>query len=134
MAKVQHNRATAAWILQIGFSRNTKCAIKDGFRRDSHICSMKFSWIYKQYIIYHLQQSKCKCFAPLYFSYNLKPILFMNIETWKSYFDGFYQKFCPIKFWTMQQNYSYAFTSGALHPIVPKSNTLLLDIISFVVA
>ena len=37
MAKVQHNRTTAAWMFQIGFSRNTKCANKDGFHRDSHI-------------------------------------------------------------------------------------------------
>ena len=38
MAKVQHNRVTAPGILQIGFSRNNTCAIKDGFCRDSHIC------------------------------------------------------------------------------------------------
>ena len=44
MAKVQHNRATAAWILQIGFSRNNKCAIKDGFHRDSHIYNCQFEF------------------------------------------------------------------------------------------
>ena len=37
MAKVQHNRITATSMLQIGFSRNNRCANKDGFRRYSHI-------------------------------------------------------------------------------------------------
>ena len=37
MATVQHNRTTAASILQIGFSGNTKCPAKDGYCRDSHI-------------------------------------------------------------------------------------------------
>ena len=27
-----------ASIFQIGISRNTKCALKDGFRKSSHIC------------------------------------------------------------------------------------------------
>ena len=33
----KHNRSTAVLIVKIGISRNTKCAIRDGFRRDSHI-------------------------------------------------------------------------------------------------
>ena len=37
MAKTQRNRTTAASILQISFSRITKCANKDSFHRDSHI-------------------------------------------------------------------------------------------------
>ena len=36
MAVGQQHRTTAASILQIDISRNTNCAIKDGFRRDSH--------------------------------------------------------------------------------------------------
>ena len=46
MAKVQHNKATAASILQIGFSRNTKCANKDSFRRDTHIYNFTGAHIY----------------------------------------------------------------------------------------
>ena len=46
MAKVQHNRATAAWTLQIGFSHNTKCANKDGFHRDSHIYLLVYNFPY----------------------------------------------------------------------------------------
>ena len=46
MAKVQHNKATAASILQIGFSRNTKCVNKDGFCRDSHIYNFTGAHIY----------------------------------------------------------------------------------------
>ena len=37
MAIGQQNITTAVSILQIGISRNTKCVIKDGFHRDSHI-------------------------------------------------------------------------------------------------
>ena len=50
MAKVQHNRATAAWILQIGFSRNTKSANKDGFHRDSQIYQKLHVEAHKQMI------------------------------------------------------------------------------------
>ena len=45
MAKVQHNRTTAASILQIVFSHITKCANKDGFHKDSHIQLLKSSRI-----------------------------------------------------------------------------------------
>ena len=41
MATVQHNKTTAVSMPQIGISRNTKCANKDGFRRDSHIRNKK---------------------------------------------------------------------------------------------
>ena len=37
MATVQHSKTTAVSIFQIDISRNTKCTIKDGFCRDSHI-------------------------------------------------------------------------------------------------
>ena len=38
MTKSQHKGTTAASMFQNGISRNTKCAVRDGFRRDSHIC------------------------------------------------------------------------------------------------
>ena len=38
MNKTQHKRTAVASMFQNGISQNTKCAIKDGFRRDSHIC------------------------------------------------------------------------------------------------
>ena len=37
MTKSQHKRTAVASMFQNGISRNTKCAIKDGFCRDSHI-------------------------------------------------------------------------------------------------
>ena len=36
MTKSQHKRTAAASMFQNGISRNTKCAVRDGFRRDSH--------------------------------------------------------------------------------------------------
>ena len=47
MAKVQHNRTTAASILQISFSHNiTKCANKDGFQRDMQSHMSRHSCMY----------------------------------------------------------------------------------------
>ena len=40
MTKSQHKRTAAASMFQNGISRNTKCAVRDGFRRDSHICDL----------------------------------------------------------------------------------------------
>ena len=37
MTKSQHKRTAVASMFQNGISRNTKCAVRDGFRRDSHI-------------------------------------------------------------------------------------------------
>ena len=54
MAIGQHNRTTAVSIIQIGISRNTKCVIKDGFRRDSYIRLPKMghtsNWMKIQYL------------------------------------------------------------------------------------
>ena len=36
MTKSQHKRIAVASMVQNGISRNTKCAIRDGFRSDSH--------------------------------------------------------------------------------------------------
>ena len=36
MTKSQHKRTAAASMFQNGISQNTKCAVRDGFRRDSH--------------------------------------------------------------------------------------------------
>ena len=38
MIKPQHKRTAAASMFQNGISRNTKCAVTDGFRRNSHNC------------------------------------------------------------------------------------------------
>ena len=37
MTKTQHKRTAAASMFQMGISRNTKYAVRDGFRKDSHI-------------------------------------------------------------------------------------------------
>ena len=37
MTKSQHKRNAVASMFQNGISRNTKCAIRDSFHRDSHI-------------------------------------------------------------------------------------------------
>ena len=44
MIKSQHKRTAAASMFQNGISRNIKCAVKDGFHRDSHI--YKYIYIY----------------------------------------------------------------------------------------
>ena len=43
MTKSQHKRTAVASMFQNGISRNTKCAVKDSFRRDSHICGIILS-------------------------------------------------------------------------------------------
>ena len=37
MTKTQHKRTAVASMFQNGISRNTKCAERDGFRREGHI-------------------------------------------------------------------------------------------------
>ena len=37
MTKTWHKRRAVASMFQNGISRNTKCAVRDAFRRDSHI-------------------------------------------------------------------------------------------------
>ena len=37
MTKTQHKRTAVASIFQNGISQNTKCAVRDGFHRDSHM-------------------------------------------------------------------------------------------------
>ena len=38
MTKSQHKRTTVASMFKIGISQNTKCAVRDGFCKNSHIC------------------------------------------------------------------------------------------------
>ena len=38
MTKTQHKRTVVASMFQNGISQNTKCAERDGFRREGHIC------------------------------------------------------------------------------------------------
>ena len=49
MTKSQHKRTAAASMFQNGISRNTKCAIRDGFRRDSHKCNLFCNYVYITY-------------------------------------------------------------------------------------
>ena len=37
MTKTRHKRTAVASMFQSGISRNTKCAERDGFRREGHI-------------------------------------------------------------------------------------------------
>ena len=37
MTKTRHKRTAVASMFQNGISRNTKCAERDGFRREGHI-------------------------------------------------------------------------------------------------
>ena len=37
MTKTQHKRTAVASMFQNGISQNTKCAKRDGFRREGHI-------------------------------------------------------------------------------------------------
>ena len=38
MTKTQYKRTAVASMFQNGISQNTKCAERDGFRREGHIC------------------------------------------------------------------------------------------------
>ena len=38
MTKTWHKKTAVASMFQNGISRNTKCAERDGFRREGHIC------------------------------------------------------------------------------------------------
>ena len=40
MTKTQHKRTAVASMFENGISRNTKCAKRDGFRREGHICEI----------------------------------------------------------------------------------------------
>ena len=40
MTKTQHKKTAVASVFQNGISRNAKCAERDGFRRECHICGV----------------------------------------------------------------------------------------------
>ena len=40
MTKTQHTRTAVVSMFQNGISRNAKCAVRDGFHRDSYICDL----------------------------------------------------------------------------------------------
>ena len=43
MTKTQRKRTAVVSMFQNGLSRNTKCAKRDGFRREGQTCFIKFS-------------------------------------------------------------------------------------------
>ena len=51
MTITQHKRTAVASMFHNGISRNTKCAKRDGFRREGHICQIKVDLSSSVYVI-----------------------------------------------------------------------------------
>ena len=51
MTKTQHKRTAVASMFHNGISWNTKCAERDGFCREGHICQIKVDFSSSVYVI-----------------------------------------------------------------------------------
>ena len=67
MTKPQHKRIAVASMFQNGISRNTKCAVRDGFRRDSHIYSVQLSYKAIDRLIHFIVCAGCTASVARYF-------------------------------------------------------------------
>ena len=60
-----------ASIFQIGISRNTKCALKDGFRKSSHIWQIYIPFLCNIYIYISFHKKRNKYSSVVIISYNM---------------------------------------------------------------
>ena len=61
MTKTRHKRTVVASVFQNGISRNIKCAIRDGFHRNSHIWCLSMKLSHDTMIGYSYRIIKANC-------------------------------------------------------------------------